>query len=455
MRVTTQTVALQVNVGLQRAYQQLARAQEVVASGQRINRLSDDPLGAVRVVELRGFEAAIAQYVSNSDQVKPLLEQSDTVFGEVVQQLTRAREIAVQMGNAVYSPAEKATAAGEIGQILDQLIAVANTKVENRFIFGGYKSSNPPFLRTPGGADYVGDAGKIQIHTSPSSTMDINFLGNEVFQSAGVPGGQGIFDVMHDLACLLDGRNVSDSVNIAVTLDDTIPPGAGFSQIDAVGTETARIALLAEADFSTSVTVFDGNGIGHDLVFAFAKTSADTYHYRVFANASEINGGTLGNLYQVAPGGLLKFDGNGVLDAAASIVTDVTMSALSSGAADINIDAANLSFAGSMQAPGESAVLTLQQSNAGGIAAQLGRLDAAIDHIVSYRTQVGARLNSAEASAGALEILRARTIGERSRFEDADVLSAYSDFVRLQSAFEASLASASRMLAPSLLDFLR
>jgi flagellin-like hook-associated protein FlgL len=448
-------VALQVNVGLQRAYQQLARAQEVVASGQRINRLSDDPLDAVRVVELRGFEMAIAQYVSNIDQVKPLLEQCDTAFGEVVQQLTRAREIAVQMANAVYSPAEKAAAAAEIDQILDYLIAVANTNIGNRFIFGGYKSGSAPFLRTPGGADYVGDAGKIQIHTSPSSTLDINFLGNEVFQSAGVPGGQGVFDVLNDLASLLDGRNVSDSVNIAVTLDETISPGVGFSQIDAVGTETSRTALLAEADFSTSVTVFDSNGVGHDLLFAFAKTSADTYHYRVLANASEINGGTPGNLCQVAPEGLLKFDGNGIFDAAASIVTAVTMGALSSGATDINIDAAHLSFNGSIQASGESAVLALQQSNAGGTATQLGRLDAAIDHIVSYRTQAGARLNSAEASAGALEILRTRTIGERSRVEDADVLSAYSEFARLQSAFEASLASASRMLAPSLLDFLR
>jgi flagellin-like hook-associated protein FlgL len=55
----------------------------------------------------------------------------------------------------------------------------------------------------------------------------------------------------------------------------------------------------------------------------------------------------------------------------------------------------------------------------------------------------------------ALETLRIRTLGERSKIEDADVLSAYSDFARLQNAFDAALQSASQVLRPSLLDFLR
>ena len=36
-----------------------------------------------------------------------------------------------------------------------------------------------------------------------------------------------------------------------------------------------------------------------------------------------------------------------------------------------------------------------------------------------------------------------------------DVLTAYSDFARLQHAFDAALQSASQVLRPSLLDFLR
>jgi flagellar hook-associated protein 3 FlgL len=455
MRVTAQTISLQVNDGLQRAYQQLVKAQEAVASGRKINRISDNPIGAVRVIELRSFEASIAQFVRNIDNGRPFIQQSDAALGDVVEGLTRAREIAVQMANAVYSPVEKAAAAREVDEILDHLISVANAKIDNRFLFGGFKNGAAPFVRTQSGVDYVGDVGEILVQSSTVGTLQINFPGNEIFEAAGVQGGQGTFDILDDLASLMYGRNTPDSVHMAINLSNTISPGTGFSAIDGVGTEVSVAALLMEADFSTAVTAFDANGMGHDLIFAFAKTSPNTYHYRVLASASEVVGGTSGNLYQVAPEGVLAFDGNGDFDAGGSAITDITMTGLTNGAADITILSSELSFMGSRQTAQDSAVLTLQQTNGRGIAAQLGRIDAAIDHILSYRAEAGARLNSAELAMESLEGLRTRTIGDRSRFEDADLLSAYSDFARFQSAFEAALASASQVLAPSLLDFLR
>ena len=130
------------------------------------------------------------------------------------------------------------------------------------------------------------------------------------------------------------------------------------------------------------------------------------------------------------------------------------MTGLANGAANITIAAADLSFAGSTQSAEPAAALTLRQTNTNGFATQLGRIDAAIDQMLTFRAEAGARLNSAEITGEALEVLRIRTLGERSKIEDADVLSAYSDFARLQGAFDAALQSASQVLRPSLLDFL-
>lgn len=66
-----------------------------------------------------------------------------------------------------------------------------------------------------------------------------------------------------------------------------------------------------------------------------------------------------------------------------------------------------------------------------------------------------ARLNSANVAADAVGVLKDRTLGQRSQIEDADVLAAYSDFARLKNAFEAALQSASQLIQPSLLEFLR
>jgi flagellar hook-associated protein 3 FlgL len=97
----------------------------------------------------------------------------------------------------------------------------------------------------------------------------------------------------------------------------------------------------------------------------------------------------------------------------------------------------------------------IYRTNTNGLHAQIGRLDAALTQISSFRAEVGARLNSAQVAGDAVRVLKDRTVGQRSQIEDADVLAAYSDFARFQNAFQAALQSASQLVRPSLLDFLR
>jgi flagellin-like hook-associated protein FlgL len=260
---------------------------------------------------------------------------------------------------------------------------------------------------------------------------------------------------LRDLESLLNGQSAPNALSLAVNLDDAIAAGAGFSPVDAVGTEAPAATFLGESDFTTTVTVFDSKGTGHDLTFLFAKTGPTTYNYRVVANSTEITGGTAGNLYQVAPQGTLEFNAGGTLNAGASTLNPIALTGLANGASDITIAAADLSFAGSTQLAQPSEVLTLNQTNIGGYATQLGRIDAAIDQVLTLRAGAGARLNAAQQASDALEVLRTRTLAERSKIEDADVLAAYSDFARLQNAFDAALQSAAQVLRPTLLDFLR
>jgi len=454
VRVTSQTIARQVAEELQRSYQRVARAQEAVTSGRRINHLSDDPVGASRALRLRGFEESLAQYQRNIDYGTPFLDQADSVLGDVTEGLTRAKELALAMVNDTNSATERHAAAREIHQIFLQVRAEANTKVENRFLFGGFLNGSAPFVEGAARVDYLGDNGEITIQTNPASTLPINLPGSAVFQGAGVVGGQGIFDVLQDLEAVLEGGDSASAITLDVNLDNGIAAGSGFSPADAVGTEAPAATLLSEASFSTAVTVFDANGQAHNLTFLFAKTGATTFQYRVAADADEISGGTPGNLYQVAPEGILEFNADGTFNAGASTLTDITLTGLADGAADITIAAADLSFAGSTQMAEPSAVLTLTQTNTNGLHAQIGRLDAAIDQVLTFRAELGARLNSAKVAGDAAGMLKDRTLAQRSQIEDADVLAAYSDFARYQHAFEAAIQSASQIIQPSLLDYL-
>jgi flagellin-like hook-associated protein FlgL len=455
MRVTAQSLSTQIIDSLQQAYQRMAQAQEIITSGRQINHLSDDPVGATRTMVLRGFEESLSQYKRNVDQTVPFLQQADAALSNVTDGLNRAKEIALGMANDTNAAADRQSAAVEVHQILLQVLGEANTQVENRSIFGGYLNGKPAFTQGANGINYQGDNGQISIQVNPTSSVNINLLGNEVFQGAGVPGGTGIFDTLQDLEHVLRGESSPNTMNLAVNLDSNLPTGTGFSATNAVGTEATPTTFLGEADFSTNVTVFDSKGQGHDLTFLFAKTGATTFKYRVVANSNEINGGTPGDLYQVAPEGTLEFNADGTLNIGSSTVTDITLSGLTDGAADISVAAANLDFSGSTQRAQPSSVLSQAQSNTNGIQTQIGRLDAALVQISSFRAEVGARLNSAQTASDAVTVMQDHTTAQRSKIEDADVLSAYSEFARLQNAFQAALQSASDVIQPTLLDFLK
>ena len=454
LRVTSQSLSTQVIDSLQQAYQRVAQAQEVVSSGRRINHLSDDPIGATRVMGLRSVEASLAQYQSNINNSRPFLEAADTALSNVTDGLNRAKELALSMANATNSAVDRQAAATEVQQIFQQILSLSNTTVENRALFGGYLNGTAAFAQGANRVNYQGDNGQILIQTSANSTLPINLLGNQVFQGAGMVGGVGIFDVLQDLQATLQGVGSVNSLNLAVNLNSASSVGTGFSPPDAVGTEATPATLTGEASFSSGVTVFDSLGQAHNLTVLFAKTGASTFKYRVVANSSEINGGTPGDWYQVAPEGTLQFNVDGTLDAAGSTLTDINISGLTDGAADIAISAANLSFAGSTQLAQPSAVLSQTQTNANGIQAQIGRLDAALDQISRFRAEVGPRLNGLQTASDAITVMKDHTTAQRSNIEDADALSAYSDFARFQNAFQAALQSAAQVIKPSLLDYL-
>jgi flagellar hook-associated protein 3 FlgL len=453
LRVTNQSLAQQVNEGLQQAFRRLAKVQEQVTTGKRINRLSDEPIDAVRILDLRSFGESLSQNERNINAGLPFLQQSDTILAEVEKILGRAQELALAMVNDTNGPTERQAAATEVGQLSQQLLSLANTRVENRFIFGGFKNGSAPFSEAGGAVQYNGDNGEIAIQGNASTQITLNLLGNEVFQGAGVPGGVGLFDVLRDLESVLRSAAPVHQLNLAVNLDDAAAaPAAPFP----AGPDDTPANWLAASNFSSGVTVFDSLGEAHDLTFLFRKATATSWDYRVVAKRKELDATAPAStdLREVGAGTLV-FTGAGALDAPASTINGIGPLAWTNGAAAQSIAAADLAFAGSTQSTASSAVLTLAQTDTNGFNPQISRLEAALNQVLSFRAELGARLNTVQAVQDGLTLLQTQTADLRSQIEDADVLKIYSDFTRLQQAFQAALQSTSRIIQPTLLDFLR
>jgi flagellin-like hook-associated protein FlgL len=453
-RVTTQSLSRQIIDGLQRSSRRLADVQEVVTSGKRISRLSDDPIGATRVLDLRSFNTSLDQYNKNINNALPFLEQSETMFAGVAEVLQRARELTVAMANDTNSTQDRQQTAVEIRQLFLQLLSLGNSKVEGRYLFGGFKNGAAPFAEGAGVVTYSGDGGEIAIQANASSTLGLNLPGNKVFQGASVAGGTGLFDALLDLENVLKGTNTGvNTLSLAVNLNSTTVP-ASVPAFPA-GPDDTPANWSASSHFSTAVTVFDSLGEAHNLTFLLRNSAANTWEYRVLANRKELDAGapTSTDLRQVGSGTLVF--SAGALNLPASTINNITLTGLVNGASNITITGSNQNFTGSTQLAQSSSVLTLSQTNTNGFNPQLGRLDAALEQVLNFRAEIGARLNTAEAAKEGLELMKTRTLKLSSEIEDADVLQVYSDFTRLRQGFEAALLSASRVIQPSLLDFLR
>ena len=92
----------------------LSRTQEQASSGLRINRPSDDPVGAGVLAGLRGERDGIAQYTRVVSALRGRVGALESALGESNDVLIRARELAIQGANGTQDAASRAQIARAI-----------------------------------------------------------------------------------------------------------------------------------------------------------------------------------------------------------------------------------------------------------------------------------------------------------------------------------------------------
>ena len=197
MRVTNDTLRMAFMNALETAQRRLADTQNQVSTGKRINKPSDDPLAAARIGQLDVSLARLDQYQANGIVARNQLGLEEETLANVIDNLQRVRELAVQANNAVLDNANRATIAAELRQRLDGVLALANaTDASGRFLFAGFSEGTQPFVITGAGVAYNGDQGQRLVQVSDERLIAVNDSGSAVFQR--IPSGNGTFSLAAD-----------------------------------------------------------------------------------------------------------------------------------------------------------------------------------------------------------------------------------------------------------------
>lgn len=170
------------NIGKNRT--QMSELQNQAATQKRVNKPSDDPLAASRVLTSRIDLQGNKQFGKNLTYARSFLEFTDQSLGELTEVLVRAKELAIgQSSDGASNEQSRRAVATEVEQLFNQMIAIGNRKLGDRFIFGGFRTQNSPFDDE---GHYAGDGGQMMVHIDKETFMPMNVTGSRVFLGEGI-----------------------------------------------------------------------------------------------------------------------------------------------------------------------------------------------------------------------------------------------------------------------------
>lgn len=244
MRITNSMMTTTVKRNLFRQAEQLARKQETMSSGKRINRPSDDPLGFGKVLDYRKTLSSLDQYDRNIQSAKNRVEFIETTLEGVEDLMVDAKNWAVNQSGAETMDREAAITS--VQNIRDQLVQLGNAKMGNVYVFSGFQSLTPAFDAS---GTYNGDNGYYSVMTADNMEMQVEADGSRVFQ-----GAEDVFDALDQL---IVGLQTDDVTLIRGQIDrfdqakDQVEmvraeSGAKYEQLELVAQQTAKLKLTFE-----------------------------------------------------------------------------------------------------------------------------------------------------------------------------------------------------------------
>ena len=188
MRISTNQFYNQNLRSLMDNQSKLSDTQEALSTGKKLNRPSDDPVGAAKVVRLTEELDKLTQYQRNNDFLIGSLEQQETVLDGITSAVDRARVLTIQSGSGAITDNDRAALGSELKEIRDELLDLMNSKDANgQYIYSGHQSDTPAFsiASTNNGniISYAGDAGKNFVNVSDNSKIQSTSSGFDVFEN--------------------------------------------------------------------------------------------------------------------------------------------------------------------------------------------------------------------------------------------------------------------------------
>ena len=225
------------------ARQRLSSAQEQLASGKRINRPSDDPVGTDTVIRLRTTQSQLERFANNAASVKESLQVGDDALNQYQEVLDRARALLTRAATDTIVIEAREPIAIELDGITARLQQLANAQSGDYYVFGGTRIDAPPLDNN--GVLNATAATEATVQVEPEGTLVARGVTAESFVADSTGSIQDALKAA-SAAVRGTGNATADRATITGTLDRL----AGFSSLS----NTARTKLGERLNHLEEVT---------------------------------------------------------------------------------------------------------------------------------------------------------------------------------------------------------
>jgi flagellar hook-associated protein 3 FlgL len=159
MRIATSQYQSMMNQSLQLNQERITYLTQQMASGNRIQLPSDDPVDSVRLSRLRREESSVAQYRDNIAAVKIRMAKNEGYMSNMVNDILSGRDLLVWAADGSNTPNDLAAMTTPLASLRDSLFYSANTvDQEGRYVFSGTATATAPITydaTAPAGSRYT------------------------------------------------------------------------------------------------------------------------------------------------------------------------------------------------------------------------------------------------------------------------------------------------------------
>ncbi len=449
--------------------QQIARLQEMAATGKRVNRASDAPGDAFTILHLQSEQRSLKMYSNNLADLTGTMEQVSSLMGEVSGILTRGQQLVAQGATATLSAGNRVAIGNELNALLEQVVSIANTRSMGRHVFGGAMLQRPPYEvdRRNGqitAVRYQGSYEELRVAAAPGIEYPGTVVGDDVFRQdkrtgpsfygqTGVAAGRSTASVRGD--AWLEVRHAGT----------TYADGGASGLVPAPGGDTAvgthQITVLPDG----TIQLDDGPAVALSGQSDLLLTNAAGDTVRVDASGYGAWTGT----FDITVSAEMSID----RFATATAVTHTSDQPVidSQSGRVLYVDTTQIQRTGyePVRVPGtydmfgtlieiRDLLLNTRSLSNGEQASLLAQASESLEEVKINFTQgmtsIGGRLQAMEVLTSTLENLHDNASQHIARLEEADIVQIATDLSHIQSYYEMTLASTSKLLSVSLLDYM-